>query len=62
MSEIKVTCRDCGKVFTIRFNPEDMRRWQAGELIQNAFPYLTAGERELLKTQICDECWEKMFK
>ena len=33
-------------------------RWQKGELIQNAFPYLTADEREFIKTGITPDSWD----
>ena len=34
--------------------------WLGGRLIQNAFPNLTAGEREFIKTGITEEYWESM--
>jgi len=40
---------------------EQIDAWQAGTLIQDAFPNLTAGEREFLKTGITDEDWDAMF-
>lgn len=33
-------------------------RWQKGELIQNVFPYLTADEREFIKTGITPDSWD----
>jgi hypothetical protein len=41
---------------------EQIQKWQQGELIQNAFPNLTASEREFIKTGITDLEWEMMFK
>ena len=35
--------------------------WQTGELIQNAFPMLDAGQREFIKTGITPEEWDNMF-
>jgi hypothetical protein len=29
--------------------------------VQDAFPYLSAGEREQIMTGTHPECWEKMF-
>lgn len=40
---------------------EQLARLQAGELIQNAMPHLTAGEREFIKTGITDEEWDAEF-
>lgn len=35
--------------------------WQAGTLIQDAMPNLSADEREFIKTGITPEEWEAMF-
>lgn len=35
--------------------------WQAGEMIQNAFPNLNADEREFIKTGMTPELWDSLF-
>jgi hypothetical protein len=35
-------------------------KWQMGEMIQNAFPKLSASQREFIKTGITDQEWEAM--
>lgn len=56
-----------GKVnqMTINLSEEEFnfraRMWQGGELIQNAFPMLSAGEREFIKTGITPQEWDAMF-
>lgn len=35
--------------------------WAAGELIQNAFPMLSADEREFIMTGCTPEEWDEMF-
>jgi hypothetical protein len=35
--------------------------WDSGELIQNAFPTLSAYEREFIKTGITPQEWDAMF-
>jgi hypothetical protein len=35
--------------------------YEAGELIQNAFPNISADEREFIKTGITKEEWEETF-
>jgi hypothetical protein len=52
-----------GKERTLEINvtEEQLSLWQAGELIQNAMPHLTAGEREFIKTGITDEEWDEEF-
>lgn len=40
---------------------EHIDAWEAGALIQDAFPHLTAGEREFIMTGITDEEWDDLF-
>jgi len=47
--------------FSIVTKLEDAQRWVNGELIQTAFPYLNADDREILKTGIDSESWDRMF-
>lgn len=47
--------------FSIVTKLEDAQRWINGELIQIAFPYLNADDREILKTGIDAQEWETMF-
>ncbi len=39
----------------------DYQRWEAGALIQNAFPTLNADEREFVKTGITPTEWKEAF-
>lgn len=41
-------CPFCGEEWSIAVSAVDFATWQEGELIQNAFPYLSAGERNFL--------------
>ena len=45
----------------ISFNIEDYTAWERGELIQNAFPYMSADDREFMKTGITPQEWEETF-
>lgn len=58
---LEVECPICGKVTKITVEINDYIDWKCGKLVQNAFPYLKAKEREMLISGICGECWEKMF-
>lgn len=40
--------------------PEQITRWQGGELIQNVFPHLSPSDREFLVTGTTDEEWEQL--
>ena len=40
---------------------EQLRRWQDGELVQCAFPHLSADQREFIMTGITPEEWRDTF-
>ena len=54
-------CPMCGKIYSVNVNDVDFQNWQEGALIQKAFPYLSADEREILITGTCPKCWNSMF-
>lgn len=60
--EIQVGCVSCFNNTPVVVNPLDLERWQGGELIQIALPYLTGAERELLISRVCESCFDKMFE
>lgn len=49
-----------GHVMEIPVTEEQLRRWEAGELIQNAMPSLTPGQREFIKTGLLESDFEAM--
>lgn len=59
--KVKTRCPICDKVTIVTADSEDIRRYESGALIQDAFPTLSASEREMLKTGICPKCWDDMF-
>lgn len=54
-------CPKCHQLHGVAVFKQDYIDWAEGGLIQNCFPYLTANQRELVKTGICEECWERIF-
>lgn len=56
-----VECLECHRVYTFDISRGDYYDWQHGKHAQNAFPYLTADERELLISRTCGPCFDKMF-
>lgn len=59
---IHIDCVHCGVSVSFPVNGADFSRWERGEaLIQEAMPYLTAGQRELLISGTCDTCWDRLF-
>lgn len=56
-------CRMCKKNYALKVKKDDYTDYISnGKLIQLAFPYLSAGERELIISGICDKCFIDMFK
>lgn len=39
----------------------DLDAYENGEIIQNAFPYLTLEQRELIMTGLTEDMWNDMF-
>lgn len=58
---LELVCSHCGVVQSILVNPEDILKYQSGAYVQDAFPYLSAGEREMIISHTCDTCWNNMF-
>lgn len=54
-------CPFCGKENNVNIYFEDYLNWEAGELAQNAFPYLNPIEREKLISGICEDCQKTIF-
>ena len=59
--EVMTFCPFCGHAHGVFVNEADYWDWQDGALAQNAFPYLSADDRELLISGICPTCWNKVF-
>lgn len=57
----EVKCVHCGQLYTILLSKAGIEARQNGAFVQDAFPELTAGERELLISGTCDACWERFF-
>ena len=48
-------------VMDLPVTQEQLDRWQAGELVQNVFPHLSADEREFIMTGITAQEWDEEF-
>ena len=59
--EVLTQCPFCGEAHVVLVNEIDYLDWKDGKLAQNAFPYLSADEREMLISGICPDCWAGMF-
>jgi len=55
------SCQRCGKFQTFLVDINDLNRWNTRKaLIQDAMPYLSAGEREFLISGMCEQCFDKL--
>lgn len=55
------TCSECGRKFEIEVTEEEYQKYLDGELIQDAFPKMDRGLRELFISGICPDCWDRIF-
>ena len=58
---IAITCPICGDTNYVSVQSEDWYAYVNGELVQNAFPYLSPDDTELLISGICPTCWTDTF-
>ena len=61
MTEFGRTCRYCQVDHIVMADQMDVANWENGALIQDALPYLSADDRELLISGTCGACYDKMF-
>ena len=59
--DFELECKYCDYEETISVAQADYRAWHNGKFIQDAFPYLTAGQRELMLSNTCNDCWNRFF-
>ena len=59
---VEITCPFCGHINEIAVYEDDYLDWKDGKLVQDAFFYLSAEDREMLISGICPSCWDSMFK
>lgn len=61
---LAVKCRTCGEYIYLSVREQDYNEWVGDNPrhVQDVFPYLNASEREMLITQTCGDCWNKMFR
>ena len=59
---ITVLCKMCHKEYAIIVDHDNFNEWIKGHgYIQELLKDLTAGERELLISQTCDDCWKLIW-
>ena len=58
---VNFTCPFCGKTHYVIVDAADWINYTEGVLAQNAFPDLSATEREQIISHLCPECQDKIF-
>jgi hypothetical protein len=61
-TELSIPCVECKQIHKLTVKEQDYREWEKGKHAQDAFPYLSAGDREMLLSQVCPTCFDEMFK
>lgn len=57
-----ICCKHCREPYIVPITEQEYLNWiKKKTFVQDEFPELSAGERELLISQTCDECWNKLF-
>lgn len=59
---IKTQCPECQDTNIVTVQDKDYDAWQEGVHAQDAFPYLSDAQRELLISGIDNNCWNKIFE
>lgn len=54
-------CPRCHRASELKVDRAGHEAWQAGAHIQNAFPLMSADQREMLLTGTHPRCWDLMF-
>lgn len=55
-------CIQCGRIESPMVTPDGLAAYEAGGLIQNCFPELSDDTREIMISNICGTCFDKIFE
>jgi hypothetical protein len=59
---VDIECHMCRTWYNVLVNSNDLLDWTSGSLpIQEALDYLSPRERELFLSQVCGDCFDKLF-
>lgn len=61
---LKLTCRNCGKTRFVEVEEKDLNEYNNDpnrRCVQDIFPYLSKGDREILISGICGLCFDQLF-
>jgi hypothetical protein len=55
-------CPMCRQTHVVTVDSDDLQKNLDGAHVQDAFPYLSSDDREMLISGTDPECWDKMFE
>lgn len=59
---MKVRCKRCNREVEVPITEKQLESWiKSGDYIQTYFPHLSAAEREMFVSGICNDCWNELF-
>ena len=58
---LHIDCRICEKDEIVSINNSDFEKHSQGKPLEKAFPYLTAEQREMIRSRVCKSCWDIFF-
>jgi len=58
---LSILCPICSNTHYVTVGEEGFAKWEKGELIQNAMPYLSATQREQIISNLCPKCQADIF-
>lgn len=59
--EIHKNCVVTGEPYSVTVRKDDYESWKRGTLAQNAFPYLSRGDREFIISGTSPKGWDTLF-
>ena len=59
---LDIECLICKRTYRIMVSNKELRNYDKGALVQDAFPHLSPDDREMLISNICGSCWDIIFK
>lgn len=54
-------CNWCNKKTVLMLPVDGIAKYRNGTVVQDSFPDLSPAERELIISNTCEGCWNKMF-
>lgn len=61
MACASLICPTCKEPAYFALPVSAIKAYEAGALIQQAFPFLSADQRERFMTGYCQKCWDELF-